>query len=130
MSTQSWKNESAAIDVMSFGSSGSVDFGGSTPSSSSCKCTMDGLDVNSGGNWAPGTVPPAANDRATGSVSLAGDTSTSITTGKSTYAIVNNDNQWNGNLPAINIRMKSQSTTAFVLYNYGTDTGTANYSYL
>jgi hypothetical protein len=129
MSTQLWADESAAANVMSYGSSGSVDFGGATPSSSSCKCTMDGTDMNSGSTWGTGTVPPAANNRATGSVSLAGANGSTISTGKSSYAIVANDGQFDGT-HGWNVRLKSQAIGSFVIYNYGTDTVTANYSYL
>jgi hypothetical protein len=129
----SMQDENSATQVFAAGGSGSFEFGASTPSSSSCQCTMDGFGINNGSNMGDGTVGPGANNRTTGSLSAFGPGATStVSTGKSTYALVANDNPFNGAVSQSSfVYMKSQVVGTITFQNYDTlfSWGT-NYSFL
>jgi hypothetical protein len=81
MSTQ-FTDETGAVQVGAGGSAGSWEFGASTPSSSAGVFTVDGVAVNNGTTLASGIVPPAANNRTTGSATVPSNGSVNVSTGK------------------------------------------------
>jgi hypothetical protein len=132
MATASFKDETSVVDVMKAGSSGSFDFGGSTPSASTCVCSVDGVGLNNGGNIGDGLVSPTANDRATGSATTSGGGfgNVTITTSLSQYAVISTDQFDLNDVSSISVKLFSQSVGSFVVQSYKFLSGSFTYSYM
>lgn len=116
-------DQSSATQIMAGGSAGSFEFGGSAPSGTAGVCSVDGAALNNGNVINDGRVPPSANNRATGSVSLAAQTSASISTGKTSVSVAAIDTS--------DIAIQYLSSGGIWFFNYVfTGSSSCNYSYL